>query len=266
LQNEQAVYSGYKIKTPEFEGPLDLLLYLVKNYEINIYDIPIVLITDQFLDYIRMLKDLDLEIASEFIVMAAHLTLIKSKMLLPTDPDLDDEDDPRTELVEQLLEYQKFKEAASILEESESISREVLERRSNQILFDFPDDTDNWIDVKIFDLVNAFSRLIAKNTQEDPVFTILDEVEEDYDPDEKVAQIASLLELKNKVVFQELVSINSRKGEIIITFLALLHMIKDGQIVVKQHKMFGDITIFRKQKGQPLSDEQLEAIREEGNE
>lgn len=247
-----AEYSGYEIKTPGFEGPLDLLLFLVKNYEINIYDIPITLITEQFLAYIRLLKRLDLEVASEFIVMAAHLMYIKSRMLLPADPDIEDEDDPRSDLVNQLLEYQKFKEAAESLEHAEMISREVLERKPAQILLEFPDDGDNWIDVKLFDLVNAFSRLIAVDDRKDPVFPVLDDFEEEYDSEEKIEQIRVMLDLKGKVLFQELLPPDAKRGIIIVTFLALLHMIKRAMIDVKQHKMFGDITIFPRQPGAPV--------------
>ena len=235
MENIQA-YTGYNIKTPGFEGPLDLLLFLVKNYEINIYDIPITLITEQYLAYIRMLKKLDLEVASEFIVMAAHLMYIKSKMLLPMDPELDEEEDPRQDLVEQLLEYQKFKAAAETLEEAEHISREVLERKPSQILLEFPDDGDNWVDVKLFDLVNAFSRLISTDEKEEPIFPVLDDIEEDYDPEDKIEQIRVMLDLEGKVMFQELLPPDVRRGEIIVTFLAILHMIKRAMIDVKQHK------------------------------
>lgn len=245
---QESVYTGYSVKTPLFEGPLDLLLYLVRNYEINVYDIPVTLITEQFLGYIKLLERLDLEVASEFIVMAAHLIVIKSRMLLPGDPEHeDDENDPRTELVAQLLEYQKFKEAAHILEESESLSRSVLERKAGQIVFEFPDDESNWVDVKLFDLVNAFSRIMAKSDKEPPSYPVFDDVEDDYDPEEKIAQLRTMLEIHARIEFTEIITGNMRRGEIIIIFLALLHMIKRGLIVVRQHRLFGDITIFSRQ-------------------
>ncbi|MCK5266739.1 MAG: segregation/condensation protein A [Spirochaetes bacterium] len=239
-------YTGYNIKTQNFEGPLDLLLFLVRNYEINIYDIPISEITDQFLEYIGLMKKLDIEIASEFIVMAAHLMLIKSRMMLPVEEDLEAEDDPRGDLVQQLLEYQKFKEAASTLDSSFAVNSEVLERKADQILLDFPDDEDNWVEVKIFDLINAFSRLIGEEGKTKPTFSVFDDIEEDYDPEEKIRQIQSVLDIKGKVLFHELFSFEVRRGEIITVFLAILHMIKRLSIVVKQHKMFGDITLFPK--------------------
>lgn len=249
VQATEKLYTGYKVNVPDFEGPLDLLLFLVKNYEINIYDIPITLITEQFMSYLRLMKRLDLEIASEFIVMAAHLMLIKSRMLLPEDPDLDEEDDdPRSDLVEQLLEYQKFKEAASRLEETELIGREVLERKQTQVLFDMGDDCDNWVDVKLFDLVNAFSRLLSKDEKTPPVFPVFDDEEDSYDPDEKMRTIESLVQIKGEVHFYELLSDQFRRGEIIITFLAVLHLIKQGTVAVKQHKVFGDIKLFYREK------------------
>ena len=244
-ETREAVYTGYQVKTPLFEGPLDLLLYLVRNYEINIYDIPVTLITEQFLGYIKLLERLDLEVASEFIVMAAHLILIKSRMLVPGDPEHeDDEEDPRTELVAQLIEYQKFKEAAHILEESESLSRAVLERKAGQIVFDFPGDESNWVDVKLFDLVNAFSRIMSRSEKEPPSYPVFDDVEDNYDPEEKITQIRTMLEIHSRIEFNEIITPATRRGEIIIIFLALLHMIKRGYIVVRQHRLFGDITIF----------------------
>lgn len=246
-------YSGYAIKTPLFEGPLDLLSELVRNYEINIYDIPIAMITEQFLNYIRFLKQLDLTVASEFIVMVAHLLLIKSRMLLPIESDLDEEEDPRSELVEQLLEYQRFKEAAHLLEEAEMMSQHLLDRKSNQMTFDFPDDRDNWVDVKLFDLVNAFSRLLSRGQKAEPVFPVLDEVDEAYDPEQRITEIRTLLEVKGRAQFEEILSEDAARGEIIITFLAILHMIKRGTIVVKQHRLFGDITVFLRQE-QPGTD------------
>lgn len=260
VDTAEKLYTGYKVTVPEFEGPLDLLLYLVKNYEINIYDIPITLITEQFMSYLRLMKRLDLEIASEFIVMAAHLMLIKSKMLLPEDPDLEEDDeDPRSDLVEQLLEYQKFKEAASRLEESELIGREVLERKQTQVLFDLGDDKENWVDVRLFDLVNAFSRLLSKDEKAPPVFPVLEDEEENYDPNEKMESIQALVKLKGEVHFYELLGEQIRRGEIIITFLAVLHLIKAGTIVVKQHKVFGDIKIFyRELPSREFDDETIE--------
>lgn len=242
---QETIYTGYQVKTPLFEGPLDLLLYLVRNYEINIYDIPITLITEQFLGYIKLLERLDLEVASEFIVMAAHLILIKSRMLVPGEAEHeDDEEDPRSELVAQLIEYQKFKEAAHILEESESLLRSVLERKPGQIVFEFPGDESNWVEVKLFDLVNAFSRIMARSEKEPPSYPVFDDIEDNYDPEEKISQLTTMLEIHSRIEFNEIITPTTRRGEIIIIFLALLHMIKRGFIVVRQHRLFGDITIF----------------------
>jgi len=247
-------FTGYKVNTPLFDEPkpLDFLLYLVRKYEINIYDIPIAFITEQFLQYIALLERLDLEIASEFVVMAAHLLLIKSHRLLPREFDDDDEEDPRAELVAQLLEYQKFKAAAQILEESESVSRAVLERKMGQITFDFPGDDNNWVDVKLFDLVNAFSRLMTRGEADAeskaPYYPVLDDFEDDYDPEEKISQINTLLEVHPRIAFGDIITSGMRRGEIIIIFLAILNMIKRGLIVVQQHKLFGDITILGRGK------------------
>ncbi|MDR2733354.1 MAG: segregation/condensation protein A [Spirochaetota bacterium] len=238
--------AGYQIRTPLFEGPLDLLLQLVRRYEINIYDIPITLITEQFMQYIALMERLDLEIASEFIVMAAHLCVIKSRMLLPHEAGDDDDEDPRSELVAQLLEYQKFKAAAQILEESEGISLAILERRAGQIVFDFPGDENNWVDVKLFDLVGAFSRIMARAAPATPAYPEFRDFEDDYDPEEKVAQIATLLDIRNQVDFEDIITPGMQRGEIIIIFFAILDMIKRGLILVRQHRLFGDITILKR--------------------
>jgi len=245
MEYDRNQFKGYSVQTPGFEGPMDLLLFLVKNFEINIYDIPILLIIEQFQRYIKMMKKVNLDIASEFIVMAANLLLIKTKMLLPTDADLgEDEEDPRSELVEQLLEYQRFKAAAAILEEKEIIGHEILEKKPGQMVFEFGDD-DNWVDLKVFDLVNAFSRIISENDEEAPVFPVFDDADEDdYDPEDKIEEIHSYLKLHGKAGFADVIKNIHSKGEIIITFLAVLHMIKRGFIVVRQHKMFGDINMF----------------------
>jgi segregation and condensation protein A len=239
-------FTGYKVQTPLFEEPkpLDFLLYLVRRYEINIYDIPIAFITEQFIQYIALLERLDLELASEFVVMVAHLLVIKSRMLLPREFEDDDDEDPRAGLVAQLLEYQKFKAVARVLEESESVSRAVLERKAGQVTFDFPGDDNNWVDVKLFDLVNAFSRLMTRGEEQSaPYFPILDDFEDDYDPEEKIVQICTLLEIHSRIEFGDIITPGMKRGEIIIIFLAILNMIKRGLIVVQQHKLFGDITI-----------------------
>jgi len=245
---EEDGFTGYKVHTPLFAEPkpLDFLLSLVRRYEINIYDIPIAFITEQFLQYIALLERLDLEVASEFVVMAANLIVIKSRMLLPREFDDDEREDPRADLVAQLLEYQKFKAAAQILEESESVSRAVLERKMGQITFDFPGDDNNWVDVKLFDLVSAFSRLMTRGDEEDrpaPYYPVLDDFEDDYDPEEKITQISTLLEIHERIEFGDIITPGMQRGEIIIIFLAILNMIKRGLIVVQQHKLFGDITI-----------------------
>jgi len=249
METQQDHAAGYQIRTPLFEGPLDLLLQLVRRYEINIYDIPITLITEQFMQYIALMERLDLEIASEFIVMAAHLCVIKSRMLLPHEAGDDGGEDPRSELVAQLLEYQKFKMAAQILEESEGISLAILERRAGQIVFDFPGDENNWVDVKLFDLAAAFSRIMARTAASaatPPAYPEFRDYEDDYDPEEKIAQITTLLDIRNQVAFEDVIAPGMQRGEIIIIFFAILDMIKRGLILVRQHRLFGDITILKR--------------------
>ena len=160
----------YKVKLEVFEGPLDLLLYLIKKDEVNIYDIPIARITDEYLEYIELMKMLDINIASEFIVMAATLMQIKSRMLLPVEervPEEEEEVDPREELVRQLLEYKKFKEAAVQLEELELKRAEVFTRAPEEDSFDNENGDEPFFEASLFDLIAAFSEALKGVSKEE---------------------------------------------------------------------------------------------------
>ena len=154
----------YNVKLPVFEGPLDLLLHLIRENKVDIYDIPISLITGQYLTYIEMMKELDLEIAGEFLVMAATLIHIKSRMLLPPDEEapLEEMEDPRLELVQRLLEYQAYKDAASILKEKEDEALNIFGREKTEFDAQRPDDQQELylFDINLFDLLGAFKRIL----------------------------------------------------------------------------------------------------------
>ncbi len=234
----------YKIKLQNFEGPLDLLLFLIRKNEVDIYDIPIALITRQYLETVELLQQLDLDIAGEFIVMAATLMRIKSQMLIPRPVTEEEEDavDPRQELVNRLLEYRKYKEIAFTLGEKESYFR-TLQPKFPQS-FDFPDlPAEEMVpgNVTLFDLLFAFNQALRR-LKTRPVQHIL---VEEVSVEEQIDYVRTFLRTREKSTFGELVQSLTTRIRLIATFLAILEMIKQQEIIVKQPKPFGEIWIFR---------------------
>jgi len=242
---EGGSFSGFRsFRANKFEGPLDLLLFLIKKNEINIYDIPIAQITEQYVEYLTLAAELDLEEISEFQAMAATLLLIKSRMLLPIDMDGDDEDDdPRQELVERLIEYQKFKKLSALMEEKEREAEWVIERKRLQRTLPF-DDEDLWKKVDIWDLLKIFSELSPVLTQE----RIIDLYEE-VSVNEKIALLYEILEDKGECRFTDLVIRMGSIPDFVCAFLALLEVVKQRMVLVFQNRMFGDIVIRPNEKG-----------------
>lgn len=233
----------YKVKLEIFEGPLDLLLYLIKKDEINIHDIPIAKITGQYLQYIDLMRMLDLNIAGEFLVMAATLMHIKSRMLLPPEETeaLEEEEDPRAELVRKLLEYKKFKEVAGRLQDMETKQKEVFSRPGIREFTEDSSEDNLYFEANIFDLLNAFSKVL----KEVPKETFYEVVKDEVTVSEKIHEIFHLL-VKNPVVyFLDLFRKVRSKMQIIATFLALLELIRMREVLVRQDKIFGDIKIIR---------------------
>jgi segregation and condensation protein A len=234
----------YKIKLEIFEGPLDLLLYLIKEDELNIYDIPITRITEQYLEYINLMQELDLDIAGEFLVMAATLMHIKSKMLLPPDPAgiETEEPDPRSELVKRLLEYKAFKEASERLRVFEAERGKIFTRTNVE-----PEKDENdlsLVDVSLFELLNAFSKVL-KGLQKNELHEI---VKDEFTVAEKVHEIFHRLAKRPVVYFSELFTAAKNKLEVITTFLALLELVRLREVLVKQPGHFGEIEISRNPK------------------
>jgi len=230
---------GRSFKLDEFEGPLDLLLFLIRKNEINIYDIPIAKITGQFLDYLRNAEAMDLEETSEFHAMAAMLLLIKSRTLLPVEMD-DDGDllDPRQELVERLIEYQKFKKLSEEMEEKEKDAEWVIERRKLQHSLPFSDEEELWEKVDIWSLMKTFSALIKKIPGE-RIINMYEEVT----VNEKITLLAELLEEKGECNFTDLIVRSKSIMDVVCTILAILEAVKTRMIIISQHIMFGDIKI-----------------------
>jgi len=234
---------SYKIKLEVFEGPLDLLLYLVKKDHLNIYDIPIAKVTEQYLQYLNLMKLLDLNIAGEFLVMAATLMEIKSKMLLPAEESApeQEQEDPRVELVRRLLEYEKFKEIAENLRGRELSQREVFKRPKSEMDKEALGGTEVYFEASIFDLINAFSKALEDIPKELFYEVIKDEVT----IEEKIHEILHLLLVVPSVSISELFGKARNKMEIIVTFLGILELIRLKEIVARQKGLFQEIEITR---------------------
>ncbi|MBI4974342.1 MAG: segregation/condensation protein A [Candidatus Omnitrophica bacterium] len=232
----------YKVKLEVFEGPLDLLLYLIKKEEIDIYDIPIAKITDQYLEYLEFMKLLDLNIAGEFLVMAATLMHIKSRMLLPPDQAAPEEEekDPRAELVKRLLEYKKFKEAAAELSHMESKQKHFFARISLD-KDKVPVTSDDFFEASLFDLITAFTKVL-KDIPKDIFHEV---IKDEYTVSEKIHDILHLLVEKTAINFGDLFKVAKSKMEIITTFLAVLELIRLKEIVARQASPFSEIEITR---------------------
>ncbi|MBU0605793.1 MAG: segregation/condensation protein A [Candidatus Omnitrophica bacterium] len=235
----------YKVKLEVFEGPLDLLLYLIKKEEVDIYDIPIAKITDQYLEYMELMQLLDLTIAGEFLVMAATLMHIKSKLLLPpdeTEVESEEELDPRAELVKRLLEYKKFKEAAAELAQKESHQKHFYARVGSGINMDeLPAAKDEFFEASLFDLITAFTKVLRDIPKE--MFHEI--IKDEFTVSEKIHDVLHMLVDNRKVMFTDLFKAAKNKAEIITTFLAILELIKIREISIIQHAHFGEIEIVK---------------------
>jgi len=236
----------YKIMCPEFEGPLDLLLHLIKESNIDICDISIEVITKQYLDYINKMEELNLNIASEYLVMAAELLEIKSLTLLPKkeiENDDEYEEDPREELIRRLLEYEKYKTVTQVLKECES--------KRNEIYTKEPSDLENIIvrnneveeNFSIDDLLKAFSKLLERKEFEKPLNTKI--TNKEYSVHERSSEIKTILKNKKKVEFSELFEIYT-KDYLVVTFLSILDLAKKQELLINQDNNFNKIYLEAK--------------------
>lgn len=238
----ELIKDDYKVMLEVFEGPLDLLLYLIKKDEVDIYDIPIGRITDQYMEYLNLMKVLDLNIAGDFIVMSATLMLIKSRMLLPVEERKDDqeeeEEDPRWDLVRQLVEYKKFKDAADHLEDLELHMENVFGRESDHVELGAAPDID-MRDASIFDLIASLNEALGRVQEED-----LQEIfAEEYTVSQKVTYIVENLKIASRICISDLFGGMTSRQEIVCTFLAVLELMKLGKIACVQDDRFGDIVV-----------------------
>jgi segregation and condensation protein A len=245
----------YKVKLDIFEGPLDLLLYLIKRDEVDIYEISIERITKQYLEYIEAFQLLNIDLAGEFIVMAANLLYIKSRTLLPVDQQMADEeadeDDPRWELIRQLIEYKKFKEAAGHLREREAMQENLFARIPASP--EFAPDGENLLveEIGIFDLIRAFQNVLKRRTdkQED----LREIFEENFTVGDKIDHLLRLTGSGVSLKFEEMFPEHATRTEIVVTFLAMLELIRMKQLRVRQDQHFGEIWIESATSPQPAA-------------
>jgi segregation and condensation protein A len=234
------------VKLPVFEGPLDLLLYLIKKDELDIYDIPIERITRQYLEYLQMIKMLDLEVAGEYLVVASTLVYIKSRVLLPHDQrppeDEAEEDDPRWELVRQLVEYKKYKDAAFELQQCLERQENVRGRGGSYQPEVAPDGSLPFDKVGLFDLLSVFQKVLDRASQSEDLKDIF---EDRFTVSDKIQFIQGQLTERKRLVFEELFVEGATRTEIVVTFLAVLELIRLKQIGVAQEGPFSPIELVK---------------------
>ena len=244
-----------------FEGPLDLLLYLIRREELDIYDIPIGRITEQYMKYLDLMRNLNLDVAGEFIVMASTLMVIKSRMLLPVDRRAVQEgreeewEDPRLDLVRQLIEYKKFKDAAGKLAEYEALTADSFGYGGGRPTFDktAADRAGALMGVDLFDLLTAFERVLARTAEASP-----GELKgARWSVPDKMELILSRARDEGQLSFSRLFTPESPRGEVIVTFLALLELLRQHRVVVYQNAAFHEITVLA--SSQMPDDRPLEA-------
>jgi segregation and condensation protein A len=231
----------YRVKLEIFEGPMDLLLHLIRKNEVDIFDIPISLITDQYLEYLDMMKALNINVAGDFLLMASTLLHIKSRMLLPEqDKDnKDEEEDPRTEIIRPLLEYIRLKEVAGELSAREMLDRDVFKRHMPSDYMSQLDGSNMELDVNIFQLMDAFKRIVEQKLPDTPMLLVSETVSIKY----KTAFILQQLKQKSTVFFKELFNEKQTISEFIVTFLALLELVHMGMVRVFQPAPDSDIRL-----------------------
>jgi len=236
----------YKVKLEVFEGPLDLLLYLIKRDEVDIYDISIERITKQYLSYLDAFQILNIELAGEFIVMAANLLYIKSRTLLPVEQQMAEEDaeedDPRWELIRQLIEYKKFKEAASLMRDQEAMQENLFARVP--VTPDLAPSENLLVDeVGIFDLIHAFQKIL-KRLEKKPE-DLREIFAENFTVSDKIDHVLRLTSSGVPIRFEELFADAAGRTEIVVTFLAMLELIRLKQLRVRQESLCAEIWIDR---------------------
>jgi len=234
----QTCNQAYTVQLEIFEGPLDLLLHLIRQQEIDIYDISLAQIADQYLRYLEMMKDLNVTVAGDFLVMAATLIHIKSRMLLPAEPDSEADqeiEEFRKDLVQQLLEHEKFKQAAQMLYERETVELSVWPRGENE----FEEEEKELVSATVFDLVSAFHKMVERYRER----IVLEVKGEVVTVHEKIEEIRRLLKVQEAILFSFFFEMNLSRLHLVVTLFALLELTKVHEIRLIQKGAFQDIRI-----------------------
>jgi segregation and condensation protein A len=232
---------GITIHLEDFEGPLDLLLHLIKREEIDIWNIPIARITEQYLEYLHLMQDLNINLAGEWLVMAATLIYIKSKQLLPPDPTAPEQEeaaeDPRNELIYQLLEHQKFKNAAQMLYTREEVENAIWHNPPAEVV----SDGKEAVSVTLFDLLKAFHEIVKRFEAQQA----MEVSEEEVSIEQKLADLRRLLLIHNRLLFSGIFGQAPSKRHLIVTFLAVLELVRLHEILLYQERPFAEIVITK---------------------
>jgi segregation and condensation protein A len=230
----------YRVRLQDvFEGPMDLLVHLIKKAEVDIYDIPISQITAQYLEYLEWMQQMNIDFAGDFVLMASTLTHIKSRMLLPAQLGEEEEEDPRLEITRPLLEYLRIKSAAEQLAERNLLGETTFTRRPDSDILEGV-EADQVIRIGLFELIDAFQNILDKVTPGHRVDLSRDRVS----VQERISQLTEMLETKTSMTFDELFADGRERSDIIVTFLAILEMAKLGLIRIAQHVPTGIIRVF----------------------
>lgn len=228
----------YRVRLEVFEGPLDLLLHLIRTQEIDIYDIPIARITEQYLGYLDLMRELNVNLAGEFVAMAATLIHIKSKLLLPPDPSEPPDspgEDPRRELVDRLLEHEQFKRAADLLHQRQILEDSIWVRGEKE----FEEEEQEAVSATVFDLVAAFHRVLERNREK----IVLQVSQEQVSLDQKLEEVRSLLRLRREFLFSHFLAQPVSRLSLAVTFFALLELARLRELRLLQEALFADIRI-----------------------
>ena len=229
----------YNVNLPEFEGPLDLLLHLIKKADISIFDIKIDEITKQYLEYINLMEELNLNVASEYLVMASDLIEMKSRTLLPKEENEEEIEDPREELINRLIDYQNYKDSVEKLRSYEQLRKEVYTKEPS--LENFKDNISNTnLNISLEDLTNALNRFLQDKELAKPLTTKI--TNKEYSVGKRSTEIRDILRIKKKVNFFELFE-ETTKEYIVVTFLAILNMSKKQEIIITQENNFENIIL-----------------------
>ncbi len=240
----------YHVKLDMFEGPLDLLLHLISKAKIKIEDVSITEITEQYLEYLDRMKEFDVEIASEFLVMAATLLYIKSRSLLPKPKDEEQEEsDPEQDLIRRLAEYKKYKEASEKLRQRENIYSNIYYKLPEELVDDKAKNSSTLIEGDVNDLVLAFLKLMSQRKFQKNEISIYPIIRRSITVSQRIREIKKILTKTSQCSFFQLLEDSCHRSDVVVTFLALLEMLKDNQIRIYQQGQFEDIIIRRASRG-----------------